>query len=282
MQGSYHVRTTRKRGRSTDLLDQAAGTPENRLRATRTGKGLPIETRLRRGLFGYSRKSVTAVVNDREMAIITASRGTKEAKDEVEGLAAELDKRRIEAADLQARNRDLESKLDDVTERVRRSRAPAPRRRPRNSPTSLSGRAGHRAADLTDGARWDAKKQLGETEQVHEALRKEIDRFAAWRTPMAPLAQTIPDSIEEVRKETSALSDRLREALAPANDAMDALASRLSELAAAPEPPPHLQVGEPDVISVGEAGDETAPAIPDAELGVFPRPPDRPAPSSAE
>jgi len=78
-----------------------------------------METRLRRGLFGYSRKSVTAVVNDREMSIITASRGSKEAKDEVEGLAAELDKRRIEAADLQARNRDLESKLDDVTERVR-------------------------------------------------------------------------------------------------------------------------------------------------------------------
>lgn len=44
-----------------------------------------METRLRRGLFGYSRKSVTAVVNDREMSIITASRGSKEAKDEVEG-----------------------------------------------------------------------------------------------------------------------------------------------------------------------------------------------------
>jgi len=96
-----------------------------------------METRLRRGLFGYSRKSVTAVVNDREMSIITASRGSKEAKDEVEGLAAELDKRRIEAADLQARNRDLESKLDDERSASGRSRAPAPRRRPRNSPTSL-------------------------------------------------------------------------------------------------------------------------------------------------
>jgi len=167
-----------------------------------------METRLRRGLFGYSRKSVTAVVNDREMSIITASRGSKEAKDEVEGLAAELDKRRIEAADLQARNRDLESKLDDVTERVRAVESSGSTSTTAELTDTLD--ATERAiARLTDRARRNAEKQLGETEQVHEALRKEIDRLAAWRTRMAPLAQTIPDSIEEVRKEASALSDRL-------------------------------------------------------------------------
>jgi hypothetical protein len=78
-----------------------------------------METRLRRGLFGYSRKSVTAVVNDREMSTIKASREAKEARDEVETVAAELDKSRIEIADLQARNRDLESKQEDAAERFR-------------------------------------------------------------------------------------------------------------------------------------------------------------------
>lgn len=36
-----------------------------------------MEARLRRGLFGYSRKSVTAVVNEREVAITKASRGER-------------------------------------------------------------------------------------------------------------------------------------------------------------------------------------------------------------
>jgi len=217
-----------------------------------------METRLRRGLFGYSRKSVTAVVNDREMSIITASRGSKEAKDEVEGLAAELDKRRIEAAELQARNRDLESKLDDATERVQAVESSGSTSTTAEL-TDILDAAERAIARLTDGARRNAEKQLGETEQVHEALRKgsigSRRGAPAWRR--SPRRSRIRS--RRFGKEASALSDRLRQALAPANDAMDALALRLSELAAAPEPPPHLQVGEPDVISVGEADDETAP-----------------------
>ena len=239
-----------------------------------------METRLRRGLFGYSRKSVTAVVNDREMSTIKASREAKEARDEVEMVAADLDKSRIEIANLQARNRDLESKLEDAAERFRAVE--------RSGSTSTTEgltdvlHAAERAlARLTDRARENAEKQLGETERVRDALRQDIDRLAGWRARMAPLAESIPASIEDVRKETSAIADRLHEALAPATDAQDVLAARLSELAALPEPPP-FPVAEGDVISVGEAGNEATPEMPDTELGVFEWPADRTAPSSAE
>lgn len=239
-----------------------------------------MEARLRRGLFGYSRKSVTAVVNDREMSTIKASREAKEARDEVEMVAADLDKSRLEIANLEARNRDLESKLEDAAERFRAVE--------RSGSTSTTEgltdvlHAAERAlARLTDRARENAEKQLGETERVHDALRQDIDRLAAWRARMAPLAESIPGSIEDVRKETSAIADRLAEALAPATDAQDVLAARLSELAALPEPP-SFPVAEGDVISVGEAVNEATPGMPDTELGVFEWPADRAAPSSAE
>jgi chromosome segregation ATPase len=240
-----------------------------------------METRLRRGLFGYSRKSVTAVVNDREVSITKASREAKEAADQVGMVSAELDKLEIEIADLQARNRDLESKLQDAAERFRAVE--------RSGSTSTTEgltdvlHAAERAlARLTDRARENAEQQLGETERVHDAMRQEIDRLAEWRARMAPLTESLPGSIEDVRKEASATADRLREALAPATRALDVLASRLAELAESPEPPLLDQAAQGHVISVGEAGDGTADEMTDTELGVFEWPPDRAAPSSAE
>ncbi len=240
-----------------------------------------MESRLRRGLLGYSRKSVTAVVNEREVSIIKASREAKEASDEVASLNAELDQYRIEIADLQARNRDLGSKLEDAAERFR-----AVERSGSTSTTEELTDVLHAAeralARLTDGARRNAEKQLGATERVHDALRQDIDRLAEWRARMAPLAETIPDSIQAVRSEAAALSDRLREALAPANDALDALAARLSELAETPAPPQPEQGAESEVISVGEADDASPPEMPEAEFGVFTWPSDRSAPWSPD
>ena len=240
-----------------------------------------MESRLKRGLFGYSRKSVTAVVNDREMSVIKSTTEAKEATEQVAGLGVELDQRRVEIADLQARNRDLELKLEDAAERFR-----AVERSGSTSTTEELTDVLHAAeralSRLTDGARKNAEKQLGETEQVHDALRQDIDRLAGWRARMAPLAETIPDSIQEVRKEASALSERLRQALAPANDALDVLAARLSELAESPEPPPQMPATVSEIISVGEATDGPLPELPDPALGVYAGPSERAEPSSTD
>jgi uncharacterized phage infection (PIP) family protein YhgE len=232
-----------------------------------------METKLRRGLFGYSKNSVTEVVNEREVSIIKASREAKEAREEADTLAADLDKSRIEIADLQGRNRDLELKLEDAAERFRAVE--------RSGSTSTTEgltdvlHAAERAlARLTDGARKNAEKQLGETERVRDSLRQEIDRLAAWQARMAPLAESIPDSIEDVRKEASAITDRLREALRPASDALDTLAARLSDLADTPEPPGPNPEGARDVIALGEAADGASHEMSDENLGVFAWPPD--------
>jgi len=240
-----------------------------------------VEGRLKRGLFGYSRKSVTAVVNDREMSTIKSTREAKEAGEKVAELGAELYQRRVEIADLQARNRELEAKLTDAAER-----SPAVERTGSTTTTEeLTDvlQAAERAlARLTDGARRNAEKQLEETERVHDALRQDIDRLAEWRARMAPLAQTIPDSIQQVQKEAAALSDRLRAALSPANDALDALAAHLTEFTAAPEPPRTEQEARGEVISIGEASEGSPSKIADAGLGVLARPSDPAAPSSPE
>jgi len=280
MEGSYHASTTRKRGRPPGVVTNGWG----RRRIEPRGKdqeGGTVESRLKRGLFGYSRKSVTAVVNDREMSVIKSTTEAKEATEQVAGLGVELDQRRVEIADLQARNRDLELKLEDAAERFR-----AVERSGSTSTTEELTDVLHAAeralSRLTDGARKNAEKQLGETEQVHDALRQDIDRLVAWRARMAPLAETIPDSIHEVRKEASAISERLRQALAPANDALDALAARLSELAESPEPPPQMPGTVSEIISVGEAMDGPPPELPDPGLDVYAAPSERAAPSSTD
>ena len=173
-------------------------------------------------------------------------------------------------------------KLEDAAERSRAVE--------RSGPTSTTEEltdvlhAAERALTrLTDGARKNAEKQLGETEQVHDALRQDIDRLVEWRARMAPLAETIPDSIHEVRKEASALSERLRQALAPANDALDGLASRLSELAESPEPPPRMPATVSEIIAVGEATDQTRRRCPtrgSASTPGHPNGPRRRAPTS--
>ena len=240
-----------------------------------------MEAGLRRGLFGYSRKSVTAVVNDREVSITKASRAANEAEDQVAKLTAEIEENRREIVDLQARNRDLDSKLEDAAERLR-----AVERSGSTSTTEELTDVLHAAeralARLSDRARENAEQQLGETERVRDSLRSEIDRLAAWRARMAPLADSIPSSIEEVQKEASAMAARLREAISPATNALDALAARLAELVESPEPPEQRPVTRDEVISLEEASFEPGAEAPDTGLGAFAWPPDRPAAPSGE
>ena len=127
-----------------------------------------MEARLRRGLFGYSRKSVTAVVNDREVSITKASsRGERGEGRGREARRPRSTRTGSEIVDLQARNRDLESKLEDAAERFRAVE--------RSGSTSTTEgltdvlHAAERAlARLSDRARENAEQQLGETERVRD------------------------------------------------------------------------------------------------------------------
>lgn len=234
-----------------------------------------MEARLRRGLFGYSRKSVSAVVNDRDISIVKASQSASEAEERTRELAAELDRSRAEVADLQARNRILDDQVKGAAERfsvLEQSSTPTSS----EDVTEVLHAAERALSRLTENARRNAEQELGETERERDELRTEIQRLAAWRDRMGPLEDAIPRSIADVRREASDIADRVVEAVAPLKDALDGLAARLSELALSPEAPIESPIAEREIISLGDAAEEPATEIPEAPPRAFAQPTSEP------
>jgi predicted nucleic acid-binding Zn-ribbon protein len=194
---------------------------------------------LRRGLFGYSKKSVRAVLAERDVLVVRGLRELKEAEARSVELAERLDGAQREIADLRGRNRDLDAQLRDTSERFRVIEQSS-------SPTTTEGmteilQAAERALGrLTETARRNAEQELGQTERARDDLRSEIDRLAAWRDRVAPLAEVVRRSIEEATAVTAAL------------------ASRLSELTAAAAPPAFEPRGSDATIIVLDGGGEPA------------------------
>jgi chromosome segregation ATPase len=217
--------------------------------------------RLKRSLFGYSRKGVRVLLTEREAMAIKATRDAREAETRVEELRAELEASRRESAELQARTRDLDAQLKESTARFRvldQSSSPSTS----EGLTDVLQAAERALGRLTETARRNAEQELGETERERDGIREEIDRLTAWRSRVAPLSESVPESIEEVRREASAMAGRLREALGPVTDAMDVLAARLSELAEV-QPAPVETKGE-----IIRLEDE----VPEAEVPPAPQP----------
>ncbi len=212
-------------------------------------------TNLRRGLFGYSRPSVREVIAERDVLVVRGLRETKEAEGTITELTQQIEEARREIADLNARNRDLEARLRDSSERFQVLEQSG-------SPSTTEGmtevlQAAERALGrLTETARRNAEQELGQTERARDALRSEIDRLASWRAQVAPLSETVPRSIEDVRREAAATAERLRDALAPLSAAMDGLAARLSEMTLVPEAPVAIPESE-DLIRLEDAGPAT-------------------------
>lgn len=165
---------------------------------------------LRRGLFGYSRKSVREVVADREVAAIRASKDLRDAEEEVARLRVDVEEARRDAIESEARNRDLASQLKDSAERFRaveRSSSPSTT----EGLTDVLHAAERALARLTDAARRSAEEELGETERARDALRAEMEELAAWRDRVAPMSEAVRRSIDETRAATAALAARLSE-----------------------------------------------------------------------
>ena len=213
-----------------------------------------MDDRLRRGLFGYSRRSVQEVLNDRDVTIVNMSTDAREAEERATDLSAQLERERMDLHGLQTRNRELESQLRAAEERSGALESS-------ETPSSSEGltevlHATERAlARLTENALHEAERELERTGEARDHLRSEIDGLAAWRARVAPLAEGIPRSIEDVRNEASSMPERLRGALAPITEAVEALAARLSELAGSVPPPGDgAPEGEEDVVSLVELG----------------------------
>lgn len=165
---------------------------------------------LRRGIFGYSRKSVREVVSDRDVELIRASKDARASEEKIAELSEAIERVRHEVADSEARNRDLASQLKDSAERFRaveRSSSPSTT----EGLTDVLHAAERALARLTDAARRSAEEELGETERARDQLLAEIERLVAWRDRMAPLTDAMRGSIEESQAATAALAGRLSE-----------------------------------------------------------------------
>jgi hypothetical protein len=234
---------------------------------------------LRRGLFGYSRSSVREVLAERDVLVVRGLRETKEAEGTIGELTLGIDEARREIADLNARNRDLEARLRDSAERFRVLEQSG-------SPSTTEGmtevlQAAERALGrLTETARRNAEQELGQTERAREGLLREIDRLSSWRAQVAPLSESVPRSIDDVRREATAAADRMREALAPLSAAMDVLIARLSDVADTREAPVEIPDTEEELIridDVGPIGNGSVSAMPRPDSSAFaPRPPTNP------
>ncbi len=188
---------------------------------------------LRRGLLGYSRKSVRGVLTEKDVLVVRGLRETKEAEARIVELTDQIEQAGRQVADLHSRNRDLDSQLKETAERFRvldQSSSPSTS----EGLTEVLQAAERALGRLTETARRNAEQELGQTERARDDLREEIDRLAAWRARMAPLSESVPESIDDVRREASAIAGRLREAMGPFTDAMNVLSARLSELAETP------------------------------------------------
>lgn len=226
------------------------------------------ESDLERGLFGYSRKSVRQLVADREAAFGKAIEEVRTASARVAQLEEELGTRGpIERGtrELEARNRKLGSELDAASRRIRELEeqqaavAEAP-----TIPSTAQGlgdvlEATEQAlAQLFDDAGMIAEKRLRDSERARDELRTEIEQLAEWRRRVLPLADAVRRSIDEARTQVAAADERLRSAVAPATNAMQALEGRLAELADASAPPARVTraAGGEHVIRIDEGPDE--------------------------
>jgi chromosome segregation ATPase len=192
--------------------------------------------------------------------VVRGLRETKEAEGRIVELTDQVEQARRQIADLHSRNRDLDSQLKETAERFRvldQSSSPSTS----EGLTEVLQAAERALGRLTETARRNAEQELGQTERARDDLREEIDRLAAWRARMAPLSESVPESIQDVRREASGMAGRLREAMGPFTDAINVLSARLSELAETPAAPPEIPA-EGDVIRLDDAGSEANAEIP--------------------
>ncbi|MCI0633438.1 MAG: hypothetical protein L0206_05900 [Actinobacteria bacterium] len=216
---------------------------------------------LRSGLFGYSRKSVEAMMTERDMQMVQSVQEVREAEGRVAQLADELETARREASERRGQAERAEASATQLRaqlEDARRSRMEADLRL-----AELEGRIGQLQAELDDAsqgsarsvqsltevldatqrgvaelledARRRAEQELRANERAREALRTDIVQLVAWRDKVAPLAEQVRRSISDAREHTSELAGYL---------------SELAEIAA-PKPD-----GAPEVIRLDDAASE--------------------------
>jgi chromosome segregation ATPase len=253
---------------------------------------------LKRGLFGFSRRSVLQTLIDRDVlfgrtqqrlriaeaelsrtrAIVEALRGelgdrTRAAKQEEARLTGELEeaRARLDQATAEARSvaqqlAELEAEAKELREELRRE-AEASQIDGETETPFASQDLSHvletteqAVAALFERARRGNEQELQEIERARESLREQTEGLARWREEIATVMRSVGDSAAFARSEMEQARARLREALDPTSNAMTSMTSWLDELARVAE---RLETAgsenAPRVVHVGEAAEPSGP-----------------------
>jgi DNA repair exonuclease SbcCD ATPase subunit len=226
-------------------------------------------TSLKRGFFGYSRRSVLQTLLDRDVlfgrtqqrlqtaeaelsrtrAIVEALRAelgdrTRAAKEEEARLTGELEEARARVDQATAEARSLAQQLAELEVEAEELRVELTRLETEASSdeerpgTGFASQAlarvlettEHAVAGLFERARRGNEQQLQEMERARESLREQTEGLTRWREEIAMVIRSVGESAAFARSEIEQAPARLREALDPTTNAMTSMTAWLDEL----------------------------------------------------
>jgi uncharacterized protein YukE len=210
-----------------------------------------------RGLFGYRRRIVEQMLDDRDSMIRTAENRVRQSEWKVKSLEDELGSVKDQNARLEEQLGRVEEQLDSLSARVEVSmdtaspepvaggveeRPPAPDPHvaaPVTSPaaqlvaeelTSILLAGQDAAARMIERARDEAQRQIVEANRLLADVHDGVKQFASWRADVQPVIGRVQAMIDTVRNHIAQTPERVQHALAPLAEAMLAVDSELLEL----------------------------------------------------
>jgi septal ring factor EnvC (AmiA/AmiB activator) len=211
-----------------------------------------------RGLFGYRRRIVEQMLEDRDSMIRTAENRVRQSEWKVQALEGELGSMKDQNSRLQEQLTRFEEQLDSLTARVDESMdsaSPEPvaggveERPPAADPqvaapvtspatqlmaeelTSILLAGQDAAARMIERARDEAQRQIVEANRLLAEVHDGVKQFASWRADVQPVIARVQAMIDAVRNHIAQTPERVQHALAPLAEAMLAVDSELLELA---------------------------------------------------
>jgi phage shock protein A len=216
------------------------------------------EFRLPRGLFGYRRRIVEQMLEDRDMMVRTAENRVRQSESKAEALEDELHSMKTHNARLEEQLARFGQQLDTLSAKVEESidtASPEPvaggveERPPAAEPqiaspvrpsashlmaeelTSILLAGQDAAARMIERARDEAQRQVVEANRLLEDVHAGVKQFASWREDVQPVIARVQAMIDSVRGHLAQTPERVQHALAPLAEAMLVIDTELLELA---------------------------------------------------
>jgi chromosome segregation ATPase len=236
---------------------------------------------LPKGLFGYRRRIVEQILEDRDIMVRSAEDRVRRSEARVQELEGELQSVKTQNGRLEAQLERFGEQLDSLSARMDDSiELPGPEPAPteRVEPASVveeiassePSAASHlvaeeltsilmagqeAAARMIERARDEAQRQIIEANRLLGEVHVSVKQFASWRQDVQPVISRVQSMIDTVRGHISQTPERVQQALAPLAEAMLAVDTELLELSGVCRSPfPESDQDLDEHVEIPEAG----------------------------